>query len=45
MIGRQNFTEEKAVGEVLLDAVNEDRSKGHYTGPSVPRVGWTVKKS
>jgi curli biogenesis system outer membrane secretion channel CsgG len=42
--GQVIFTEEKAAGEVLLDAVNEDRSKGQYTGPSTPKVGWLVKK-
>lgn len=42
--GQVIFSEEKAAGEVLLDAVNEDRSKGQYTGPSTPKVGWLVKK-
>ena len=43
--GKVIFTEEKAAGEIVVEAVNEDRSKGRYTGSSSPKPGWIVKRS
>lgn len=37
------FTEEKLVGEVTLDAVQEDRSKATYNGDLEIKSGWVVK--
>ena len=37
------FTEEKLVGEVTLDNVQEDRSKVVYNGDVEAKSGWTVK--
>jgi hypothetical protein len=37
------FSEEKLVGEVTLDAVQEDRSKASYTGDADVKAGWVVK--
>jgi curli biogenesis system outer membrane secretion channel CsgG len=41
--GQVVFTEEKLAGEVTLDAVQEDRSKGTYAGGAEVKNGWTVK--
>jgi hypothetical protein len=41
--GEVVFTEEKLVGEVTLDAVQEDRSKASYSGDAEVKVGWVVK--
>jgi len=41
--GKVIFTEELTVGEVVVDAVTEDRSKGRFSGPSSPKPGWIVK--
>jgi len=37
------FTEEKLVGEITLDAVQEDRSKAAFTGSADVKTGWVVK--
>lgn len=37
------FTEEKLVGEVLLDAVQEEKSKASFLGNAEVKSGWTVK--
>lgn len=37
------FTEEKLVGEVTLDAVQEDKSKATYAGDKEVKGGWVVK--
>jgi curli biogenesis system outer membrane secretion channel CsgG len=37
------FTEEKLVGEVVLQSVQEDRSKASYAGNLDVKSGWTVK--
>jgi curli biogenesis system outer membrane secretion channel CsgG len=37
------FSEEKLVGEVVLQAVQEDRSKASYSGNLDVKAGWTVK--
>lgn len=37
------FTEEKLAGEMTLDAVQEDRSKGTFLGSAEVKSGWTVK--
>ena len=37
------FTEEKLVGELTLDAVQDERSKASYTGAAEVKVGWVVK--
>jgi curli biogenesis system outer membrane secretion channel CsgG len=41
--GNVVFSEEKLVGEVTLDAVQEDRSKANYTGDADVKAGWVVK--
>jgi curli biogenesis system outer membrane secretion channel CsgG len=41
--GNVVFSEEKLVGEVTLDAVQEDRSKASYTGDLAVKSGWVVK--
>jgi curli biogenesis system outer membrane secretion channel CsgG len=37
------FTDEKLVGEVTLESVQEDRSKANYTGDADVKAGWVVK--
>jgi hypothetical protein len=37
------FTEEKLVGEITLQSVQEDRSKASYSGSLAVKVGWVVK--
>ncbi|MCU0783836.1 MAG: hypothetical protein MUF81_07260 [Verrucomicrobia bacterium] len=37
------FTEEKLVGEVSLDAVQEEKSKANYSGNADVKTGWVVK--
>ena len=37
------FTEEKLVGEITLDAVQDDRSKARYDGDAAVQPGWVVK--
>ncbi len=37
------FSDEKLVGEVTLDSVQEDRSKATYSGTADAKQGWTVK--
>lgn len=41
--GEVVFTEEKLVGEITLDAVQQDRSKASYAGAVEVRSGWVVK--
>lgn len=41
--GKVVFTEEKLVGEVTLDAVQEDKSKATYAGDAEVKSGWVVK--
>ncbi|MSU35489.1 MAG: hypothetical protein EXS36_10310 [Pedosphaera sp.] len=41
--GEVVFTEEKLVGEITLDAVQDERSKATYTGDLTVKTGWTVK--
>lgn len=41
--GNVVFTEEKLVGEVTLDAVQEERSKASYSGNLEVKTGWIVK--
>ena len=41
--GNVVFSEEKLVGEIILDAVQEDRSKAAYAGDLAIKSGWTVK--
>lgn len=41
--GNVVFTEEKLVGEIILDSVQEDRSKASYVGTLEVKAGWTVK--
>jgi curli biogenesis system outer membrane secretion channel CsgG len=37
------FTEEKLVGEIKLQSVQEERSKASWSGSQPARVGWIVK--
>jgi curli biogenesis system outer membrane secretion channel CsgG len=37
------FTEEKLVGEVTIQSVQEDRSKATYSGDREVKAGWAVK--
>lgn len=37
------FTEEKLIGEITLDAVQEERTKAAYTGDADVKAGWVVK--
>lgn len=37
------FSEEKLVGEVTLDAVQDEKSKATYSGPAEVKAGWVVK--
>jgi curli biogenesis system outer membrane secretion channel CsgG len=41
--GEVVFTEEKLVGEITLDAVQEERSKATYTGDVEIKSGWVVR--
>lgn len=41
--GNVVFTEEKLVGEITLQAVQDDRSKASYAGSQPAKSGWTVK--
>jgi curli biogenesis system outer membrane secretion channel CsgG len=41
--GEVVFTEEKLVGEVTLDSVQNDRSKASYAGAAEVKAGWVVK--
>jgi curli biogenesis system outer membrane secretion channel CsgG len=41
--GKVVFTEEKLVGEITLDAVQEDKSKATYAGDAEVKSGWVVK--
>jgi curli biogenesis system outer membrane secretion channel CsgG len=41
--GNVVFTEEKLIGEITLDAVQDDRSKATYTGSVPAQKGWVVK--
>jgi hypothetical protein len=41
--GEVVFSEEKLAGELTLQAVQEERSKGSYAGSNDPKAGWTVK--
>jgi curli biogenesis system outer membrane secretion channel CsgG len=43
--GEVVFTEEKLVGEVILDTVQADRSKAAYKGTVDVKAGWIVKKN
>ena len=40
--GEVVFTEEKLVGEVALESVQEERSKANYTGAAPVKPGWIV---
>ncbi len=37
------FTEEKFAGDLVLDSVQDERSKGTYAGTAEVKSGWTVK--
>ena len=37
------FSEEKLIGEVKLDAVQDDRSKASYVGATPAKAGWIVR--
>lgn len=41
--GNVVFTEEKLIGEVTLDAVQEERSKAAFSGSAEVKTGWVVK--
>ncbi len=41
--GNVVFTDEKLVGELKLETVQEDRSKASYDGPAEVKAGWVVK--
>lgn len=41
--GEVVFTEEKLVGEITLDSVQNDRSKATYSGSLEVKTGWVVK--
>lgn len=41
--GEVVFTEEKWVGEITLDTVQEERSKATYSGTAEVKPGWIVK--
>lgn len=41
--GEVVFTEEKLVGEVILQSVQEERSRASYKGEQKVKAGWTVK--
>ena len=38
------FSEEKLVGEIILDSVQEERSKATYSGAAEVRAGWKFRK-
>ncbi|MRR31080.1 hypothetical protein EG834_12335, partial [bacterium] len=38
------FSEEKLAGEVVLQAVQDERSKASYSGSAEPKSGWVVKQ-
>ena len=37
------FTDEKLVGEITLQTVQDDKSRGSYSGDAQVKQGWTVK--
>ena len=37
------FSEDKLVGEITMDSVQEERSKAIYSGDLEVKAGWTVK--
>jgi curli biogenesis system outer membrane secretion channel CsgG len=41
--GKVVFTEEKLVGEITLQSVQEDRSKASYSSSQTVKAGWAVK--
>jgi curli biogenesis system outer membrane secretion channel CsgG len=41
--GEVVFSEEKLIGEIVLDSVQEERSKASYTGSSEAQAGWVVR--
>ncbi len=41
--GQVVFTDEKLAGEVVLDTVQEDRSKANYAGDREVKSGWVIK--
>ena len=41
--GEVVFTEEKLVGEITLDSVQDDRSKATYSGDVTLQAGWVVR--
>ena len=41
--GEVVFTEEKLVGEITLDTVQDDRSKARYNGDVAIQAGWIVR--
>ena len=41
--GEVVFTEEKLVGEITLESVQDERSKANYTGDAPAKAGWIVK--
>ncbi len=41
--GEVVFSEEKLVGEVTLESVQEEKSKATYTGDAAVKAGWVVK--
>jgi hypothetical protein len=41
--GNVVFSEEKLVGEVTLQSVQEERSKATYSGSQMVKTGWVVK--
>jgi len=41
--GKVVFTEEKLVGEITLQSVQEERSKASYSGAQTVKAGWVVK--
>jgi hypothetical protein len=41
--GNVVFSEEKLVGEVTLETVQEERSKAAYAGDQAVKAGWVIK--
>ena len=41
--GNVVFTDEKPVGEITFQAVQEEHSRGSYSGDAQVQQGWTVK--
>ena len=41
--GEVVFSEEKLIGEIVLDSVQDERSKASYTGSSEAQAGWVVR--